>query len=169
LLVEVVVEDDDVTAFVAEALGHRDAGVRRRGTASTLVVRGGRDDDRVRHRAGQVEAALHVDDRRLLLPHRDVDADHLLGVLRVAAARRLLVDDRVDAQRRLAGLTVADDQLALSAADRDHRVDGLDAGLQRLLDGLALDDRRCRLLDRDADRSRSCRADPCRRPGHRAR
>ena len=40
----------------------------------------------------------------------------------------------------LAGLTVADDQLALAAADGDHGVDGLDAGLQRDADGLALDD-----------------------------
>jgi hypothetical protein len=49
---------------------------------------------------------------------------------------RLLVDDRVDRDRGLAGLAVADDQLALAAADRGHRVDGLDAGLQRLLDAL---------------------------------
>ena len=33
--------------------------------------------------------------------------------------------------RGLAGLAVADDQLALAAADRDHRVDGLEAGLHR--------------------------------------
>ena len=43
--------------------------------------------------------------------------------------------------RGLAGLTVTDDQLALAAADRGHGVDRLDAGLQRLLDRLALDDR----------------------------
>ena len=54
----------------------------------------------------------------------------------------LLVDDRVDRDGGLAGLAVADDQLALAAADRDHRVDGLDAGLERLVDGLALDDAR---------------------------
>ncbi len=35
---------------------------------------------------------------------------------------------------------VADDELALAAADRDHRVDRLDAGLERLLHGLAHDD-----------------------------
>ena len=52
----------------------------------------------------------------------------------------LLVDDRVDGDGGLAGLAVADDELALAAADGDHRVDGLDAGLQRLLDRLALDD-----------------------------
>ena len=41
----------------------------------------------------------------------------------------------------LAGLAVADDQLALAAADRGHGVDGLDPGLQRLVHGLAA--RRC--------------------------
>ena len=40
----------------------------------------------------------------------------------------------------LAGLAVADDQLALAAADRGHRVDRLDAGLQRLVHRLALHD-----------------------------
>src|SRR5690606_16569918 len=35
---------------------------------------------------------------------------------------------------------VADDELTLAATDRDHRVDGLDAGLQRLLHRLPHDD-----------------------------
>ena len=42
--------------------------------------------------------------------------------------------------RRLARLAVADDQLALAPTDRRHRVDGLDAGLQRLVHGLAAHD-----------------------------
>ena len=46
----------------------------------------------------------------------------------------------IDGDGRLAGLAVADDQLALAAADRDHRVDGLEAGLERLRDGFAEDD-----------------------------
>ena len=37
----------------------------------------------------------------------------------------------------LAGLAVADDELALASADRDHRVDGLEPGLEGLVDGLA--------------------------------
>ena len=36
------------------------------------------------------------------------------------------------ATARLAGLAVADDELALAAADRHHRVDGLQARLHRL-------------------------------------
>src|SRR5207248_10863601 len=64
---------------------------------------------------------------------RDVDATHV-GVA--------LVEDGIDDDRGLAGLTVADDQLALTASDRDHRVDRLDTRLQRLLHGLARDDSR---------------------------
>src|SRR5690349_23510423 len=47
----------------------------------------------------------------------------------------------VDGDGGLARLAVADDQLALATADRGHRVDRLDAGLQRLVHGLATHDR----------------------------
>ena len=53
-----------------------------------------------------------------------------------------LVDDRVDGDRRLAGLAVADDQLPLAPPDGDQRVDGLDAGLHRLVHRLATGDAR---------------------------
>ena len=54
----------------------------------------------------------------------------------------LLVQDRVDADGGLARLAVADDQLALAPADRRHGVDGLDAGLHRLVHRLAPGDAR---------------------------
>ena len=50
-----------------------------------------------------------------------------------------MVDDRVNGDGGLPRLTVADDQLALATTDRDHAVDGLDAGLQRLFHRLAFD------------------------------
>ena len=48
----------------------------------------------------------------------------------------------VDRDGGLAGLAVADDQLALAAADGDQRVDGLEAGLHRLVHRLARNDAR---------------------------
>ena len=94
-------------------------------------------DGGVLQRAGLLEGAAHGGDGRALLADGDVDAAHLLG--RVAGLPvRLLVDDRVDRDRGLAGRAVTDDQLALAAADRGHRVDGLDAGRQRLVHRLAL-------------------------------
>src|SRR5205814_1458973 len=52
----------------------------------------------------------------------------------------LLVEDGVDRHRGLAGLAVADDELALTAPDGRQGVDGLDAGLQRLVHGFATSD-----------------------------
>ena len=48
----------------------------------------------------------------------------------------------------LPGRAVADDQLALAAANRDHRVDRHDAGLHRLADRTPADDPGRDLLDR---------------------
>ena len=117
------------------------AGVRR----DVLVARrvgGGRGHDRgVLHRAGVLQRLADLGDGGALLADRHVDALDLAG--RVAGLPvRPLVDDRVDGDGGLAGLPVADDQLALAAADRGHRVDRLDPGLQRLLHLLALHHRR---------------------------
>src|SRR6185437_9463921 len=53
---------------------------------------------------------------------------------------RLLVEEGVDGDGGLAGLAVADDQLALAAADRHQRVDRLQAGLYRLMHRAAWND-----------------------------
>src|SRR5690606_14699348 len=83
------------------------------------------------HGAASPQPLHHLRDRRLLLADGHVDA---------VDAQPLLVEDGIDRDGGLARLTIADDQLALPAADRDHRVDRLDARLQRLLDRLAGDD-----------------------------
>jgi hypothetical protein len=74
-----------------------------------------------------------------LLPHRDIDADHVAG---------FLVDHGIDGDRGLADRTVANDQFALAAAQRKQRIDGHDAGLHRLGDQRAVEDRRGRPLHR---------------------
>src|SRR5204863_6286462 len=84
------------------------------------------------------ERADDLRDGRALLPDGDVDAVELLALL----ARRvdvLLVDEGIERDGGLAGLAVADDQLALAAADRDQRVERLEAGLHRLMHRLARD------------------------------
>ena len=128
-----------MAAAVAEVLADRARRVRRDVEQRRRIRRGGGDDDRVAHRVGFFERPHDLRDRRLLLADRVVDADDA-GVL--------LVEDRVDRDGGLAGLAVADDQLALAAADRHHRVDRLEAGLQRLLHRLAIDDAGRDALDR---------------------
>ena len=53
-----------------------------------------------------------------------------------------MIDDRIDGDCGLTGLAVADDQFSLTASDWDHGVDGLDAGLQRLMNRLTLNNAR---------------------------
>src|SRR5205814_9279057 len=50
------------------------------------------------------------------------------------------VDDRIDGDGSLSGLSVADDQLALATANRHHRINGFETGLQWFPDRLSIDD-----------------------------
>ena len=59
-----------------------------------------------------------------------------------------LVDDGIDRDGGLAGLTVTDDELALSPADRHHRVNGLEPSLHRLRYRLTRDHAGCDAFDR---------------------
>src|SRR3546814_12430499 len=90
---------------------------------------------------------LHeLGDAGALLADGDVDAVELLRLV-VALVDRLLIDDGVERDGGLAGLAVADDELALAAADRDQRVDRLEAGMHRLVHRLERDDDRRLHLD----------------------
>ena len=126
---------------VAEIFAHRAGRVRRDVLQGCRLGGRRRDDDRVVHRARIRQNLYHLRDGRAFLADRAVDADH------VAA---LLVQNRVQNDGGLAGLAVADDQFALPAADRNHRVDGLDAGLQRLAHRLPVHDAGRDALDRNA-------------------
>ena len=69
------------------------------------------------------------------LPDGHVDAKNRL----VGFMGRFLIDDRVDQYSGLACLPVPDDEFPLPPADRDHRIDGLDACLERLAHRLSVD------------------------------
>src|SRR5712692_10066886 len=130
MLREIIVNQQRVSAAIAKVLADRATRIRC-DELQRSGFRGGRGDHgRILHRAAAVETFDHLRDGRALLPDRDVDAVNVLAAL---------VDDRVDCDRGLAGLAVADYQLALTAPDLEHRVDRLDSGLERLLYGLALD------------------------------
>ena len=121
---EIVVDAEGMTAPVHEVLAHRASGIGREVLERRRLGGGSRNHDRVVERVVVLERADHLGHRRKLLAHRNIDRDDA-GVP--------LVDDRVHRDRGLAGLPVADDQLPLTPADRDHGVHGLHPGLQRLL------------------------------------
>src|SRR5260370_5853218 len=132
-----VEHDQHVLARVHPVLADRRARVRGEVLEAGRVRRRGGDDRRVVHRPRVLEGLTYLGDRRALLADGHVDASDL--ALRIAGRPVLpLVDDRVDGDRGLARLPVTDDQLARAPADRRHRVDRLDARLQRLLHRLAV-------------------------------
>src|SRR5579871_1763682 len=118
---------------VTEKLAHRAAGVGRDVLHGRRIGRGGGHHDGVIHGAVIFEGLHHLRYGGSLLADGDIDTDH------VAA---LLVDNRVERDRGLSGLPVANDQLALAAADRNHGIDRFDAGLQRLFHRAAIHDAR---------------------------
>ena len=123
LLGQVVVDDEGVLAVVHPVLAHGAPGVGGQVLERGRVGGAGQDDHGVLEGAVALEGGDGLGDRGLLLADGDVDALH---------PQALLVEDGVDGDGGLARLAVADDQLALAAADRGHGVDGLDARLQRL-------------------------------------
>ena len=128
-----------VLAVVDEVLAH--CGTSHRGDVlqRSGIGSGSVDDDGVIHRAVLLQGLLHICHRGGLLAHGNVDADHIFA---------LLVQNGIDGNSGLTGLTVADDQLALTTADRNHGVDGQDAGLHRLVNGLTMNNARSLELDR---------------------
>ena len=119
-----------VLAVVHEELAHCGTGHRRDVLQRSGIGCRGGHDDRVIHGTVAVKRFDDLRDRGGLLADGHVDADHVLT---------LLIDDGIDGDSGLTGLAVADDELALTAADRDHRVDSQDAGLHRLAYGLTGD------------------------------
>ena len=71
------------------------------------------------------------------MPDSAVDTDEVVA---------LAIDDRVERYRCLAGLAVANDQLALAATDRNHAVDGLQTRCHRFAHRLTVNNSRCEPL-----------------------
>ena len=131
LLGEIVVDHQGCLALVHEVLGNGGTGVRSQVLESSGLRSVGSNDHGVVEGAALTQHLNNVGHRSSLLTHSDVNADHVL--IR-------LVQDRVDRNSGLAGLAVTNNQLALATANWDHRVDGGDAGLHRLMNRLALND-----------------------------
>src|SRR5262245_29803379 len=147
LLRRIVVDDHRVHAAIAEIFAHCAAGKRR----EVLYGRGGRRRPTQSHcivrRAILLQYLGELHDGGALLADGNIDAIQL-DLLVAGSVERFLIQDCIERNRGLAGLAIADDQLALAAADGDQRVDGLETGGHRLMHGFARDD--ARRLDVDA-------------------
>ena len=131
VLAQVVVDDQHVLALLTEILGHGAAGIGRDVLQRRAFRSGGGHDDGIGHGPGALQFARDLHHVGILLTDGHIDAQHAVAAL---------VDDGVNGDGALGGLTVTNDQLTLAAADGNHGVNGLDARLQGHRHTLALDD-----------------------------
>ena len=144
LLRQVIVNDERRAASVAEKFANGSACKRCKELDRRRIGSRSGNDGGISHRAVFFQRTRHVGYRRRFLAGSHVDAINRFAALVEFA----LVDDGVNGNSRFACLAVADDQLALTAANRNHGVNGLDARLQRLAYRLAEDNARSFALQR---------------------
>src|SRR5260221_10633683 len=129
LLGKVIIDDQCGFAQIAEVFADSGAGegsVELQGGG--FGSRGGNDHG-VFQRAIVGEGLHHTGNSGRFLTDSDIDTVYRLTRFK----EFFLVDDSIDGDGRFTGLAVADDQLTLPATDGDHRVDGLDTGLEGFL------------------------------------
>src|SRR6516162_2866155 len=117
---------------IAEIFAHAATGIGRNILQRCRLRGGGGYDDRVVESTVILQSLDDLGHGRALLTDRDIDAIELARFVG-AGVHLFLIEYGVYDQRGLAGLAVADDQLALPAPDRDERVDSLEPGLHRLV------------------------------------
>jgi len=120
-------------AIVTEVLAHGGASVRCQELEGSGVRGGGSNDDAVAHCPLFVELPDKLSDGGTLLANANINA-------REGIRLGLLVDDGINRNGGLTGLTITDDQLTLTTTDGDEGVHGLEAGKHGLGHGLARDD-----------------------------
>lgn len=95
---------------------------------------GGGHDDGVLHGVVLLKGLDELGNSGSLLTDGDVDAVKLLGLV-LGVVPPLLVENGIQSNGGLTGLTITDDQLTLTTADGNHSVDRLETGLYGLVDG----------------------------------
>jgi hypothetical protein len=97
---------------------------------------GGRSyNNTISHSVILLQSLNELGDGRTLLTNGDVDTVQLLALVARGVVPTLLVENGVEGNSGLTGLTVTNDQLTLTTANGHHGVDTLQTSLDGLVDG----------------------------------
>lgn len=133
MLRQIVVNDQHVAALLHEVLRNAGRRVRRDVRETGRIVTLSDDHDGVIQRALFTQGGDRLGHSGGALPDGAIDAQHVLPAL---------VENGVERNGCFACRPVPQNQLALTAPDRNERVNDLDAGLQGYGDGCAIHDMR---------------------------
>ena len=130
-----------MAATIPEKLTHGASGIGRHILQWRRIASRCRHHDAILHGPILFQGTHHLGHGRALLTDSHINADHPRVPripLRLGIPGFTLIDNGIERYRRLAGLPIANDQLALATADRHHRVDRLQTRLQWLAHGLPI-------------------------------
>ena len=124
---KIVIDNESVLSVVTEIFTNGASGVWSQELKRSGVRCGSGNNDGVLHAVSLLEEAANVGYGGSLLANSDVDAVEGLGVV-TSLEDSLLVDDGVNGNGGLAGLSVTNDQFTLTSANR-HLLNSIDQEL----------------------------------------
>ena len=133
-----------MASCITEILANRRTGKRSVIAECSWVGSCSGNDDSIVHGTLFLQGLHQAGDGRSFLTDSHIDTEHRFTCF----VSSTLIDYRVDRNRCLSSLSVTDDQLTLSASYRNHGIDRLEPGLQRLCHRLTEDHARCLSLKR---------------------
>jgi len=137
---QIVIDNQDISSFFHKVFGNAGCRIWRDVDEAGRIVVFYDNHNCVFHRALLVEVGHYFSHRGCALANRTVDADHILPAL---------VEDGVDCDGGLPGLTIAENQFALARPmGRVHRL--LSSRSAKHADRRAIHDGRSRTFDREA-------------------
>ncbi len=139
---QIVHHHQNITSLGRKTLGNRHCGIRRDINQPRRILVACGNDDGFIHHAAFTDGADYLGHRITSLANGTIDADHA-GVP--------LVQDRIDCDRGLARLPVADDQFALSQPHGYGSIDRFQPGRKRPHNSAAVQDFRRLSFDRVQD------------------
>jgi hypothetical protein len=133
LLGEIVIDDQSMLSVVTEPFSH---GATSEG--SKVLQRSGfrgrsSNNDGILQSIVLLESLDKLSNSRSLLADSDVDTVKLLGFIG-SSVPSLLVEDGIECDGSLSGLTITNDQFTLTTSNWHHCVDALEASLDGLVD-----------------------------------
>ena len=116
LLGEIIIDDESVLSTISEVLTNSASGIRSQELEWGGIGSGGSDDDGVFHGTEISEGLDDVGNGGSLLSNSNVDTEKLLNIIS-SSMSVLLVDDGINSNSGLSGLSVSNDQFTLSSAN----------------------------------------------------
>ena len=136
---QIIVYDQHIFSLIHKMLCHCCSCIRRNILKRRTVTCCGRYHDRIIQCIIVLQCIYDFCNSRSLLSNRHINTDQIFS---------LLIQDCIQGNGCLSCLTISDDQLSLSASDREHRINRKDSCLHRHTDRFSVNDSRRLLLDR---------------------